>query len=110
MAKYHGKIGFGVSSEIRPGVWKDTIVEKTYYGDILQNYVRNENAQQVNDNLNISNRFSILSDPFAVQNFHSIKYLEYIGVKWKVTTVDVQYPRLILSVGGVYNADKTGTA
>lgn len=110
MAKYHGKIGFGVSSEIRPGVWKDTIVEKTYYGDILQNYVRNENAQQVNDNLNISNRFSILSDPFAVQNFHSIKYLEYIGVKWKVTTVDVQYPRLILSVGGVYNADKTGIA
>lgn len=110
MAKYHGKIGFGVSSEIRPGVWKDTIVEKTYYGDILQNYVRNENAQQVNDNLNISNRFSILSDPFAVQNFHSIKYLEYIGVKWKVTNVEVQYPRLILSVGGVYNVDKTGTA
>lgn len=110
MAKYHGKIGFGISSEIRPGVWKDTIVEKTYYGDIIQNYVRNENAQQVNDNVNISNRFSIISDPFATQNFHSIKYLEYMGVKWKVTSVDVQYPRLVLNVGGVYNVDKTGTA
>ncbi len=107
MAKYHGKIGFGQASEIRPGVWKDEIVEKTYYGDILQNYVRNENSQQVNDNLNISNRFSIISDPFATQNFYSIKYLEYLGIKWKVTNVDLQYPRLVLSVGGVWNADKT---
>jgi len=107
MAKYHGKIGFGQTSEIKPGVWKDTITEKNYYGDILQNYVRNENSQQVNDNLNISNRFSIISDPFATQNFHSIKYLEYLGIKWKVTSVDLQYPRLILSVGGVWNADKT---
>ena len=107
MAKYYGKIGFGQSSEVRPGVWKDTIVERYYYGDILQNYARNENAQQVNDNLNISNRFSIVSDPFATENFYSIKYLEYLGVKWKVSMVDVQYPRLILTVGGVYNVDKT---
>lgn len=107
MAKYYGKIGFGQTSEIKPGVWKDTIVEKNYYGDILQNFVRNDNAQQVNDNLSISNRFSIISDPFATQNYYSIKYLEYLGVKWKVTTVELQYPRLILYVGGVWNADKT---
>lgn len=106
MAKYHGKIGFGQTSEIKPGVWKDTIIEKNYYGDILQNIVRNDRSQQVNDDLNISNRFSIISDPFATQNFYSIKYLEYLGVKWKVTSVDLQYPRLILSVGGVWNADK----
>jgi hypothetical protein len=107
MAKYYGKIGFGQTSEIKPGVWKDTIVEKNYYGDILQNFVRNDNTQQVNDNLNISNRFSIVSDPFATQNYYSIKYLEYLGVKWKVTTVELQYPRLILYVGGAWNADKT---
>jgi len=25
---------------------------------------------------------------------------------WKVTAVDVQYPRLILSIGGVYNGEQ----
>lgn len=107
MAKYYGKIGFGSQVEVAPGVWKDRIKERSVYGDILQNYVRNENSQNLNENLNISNRFSIVSDTYVLENLNSIKYLTYLGVKWKVSSIDVQYPRLILTVGGVYNVDKT---
>lgn len=106
MAKYSGKIGFGFDREVRPGVFKPEIVEKNCYGDILQNTIRNDSAAQVNDNLNISNRFSIVSTAYVIENLNAIKYLEYLGAKWKVTSVSIQYPRLILSVGGVWNADK----
>lgn len=107
MAKYYGKIGFGTPIEVKPGVWKDQIKERPVYGDVLQNYIRNESVQQVNENFNISNRFSIVSDTYALENLNSIKYLTYLGTKWRVSSIEIQYPRLILTVGGVYNVDKT---
>lgn len=32
-----------------------------------------------------------------------MRYAEFGGVKWKVTDVKVQYPRLILTFGGIYH-------
>ncbi len=103
MAKFFGKIGYGVSQETKPGVWKDVITEREYFGDLLRNTRRLESAAQVNDNINISNEISIVADPFAYENFHSMRYVEFMGAKWKVSNVEVQYPRLILTIGGVYN-------
>ena len=105
MAKWYGEIGFGVTKETTPGVWVEDIVTRNYYGDVIKDYRQNQGSEFLNDNINISNTFSILSDPFANQNFSSMKYLVYSGVKWKITSVDIQYPRLILSVGGVYTDD-----
>ena len=103
MAKFFGKIGYGVSQETRPGVWKDTITEREYFGDLTRNTRRLESASQVNDNINISNEISIVADPFAYENFHSMRYVIFMGTKWKISSVEVQYPRLILTIGGVYN-------
>lgn len=103
MAKWYGLIGFGVTEETDPGLWEETIEEKNYYGDLLSNYRKLQNSGGVNDDVNIANKISIVADPFANQNFHSIRYAEFMGAKWKVTDVEVQYPRLILSLGGVYN-------
>lgn len=103
MAKFYGAVGYAVSNEIRPGVWKDSIVERMYYGDVIRNNRRLESTDKANDNINISNEISILADPYANENFHLIKYVEFMGTKWEVSTVTVQFPRLILSVGGVYN-------
>lgn len=105
MSKYFGKIGYGVTEEIRPGVGLPTITEREYYGDIVRNIRRYENGGEVNDDLNINVNLSIVADPFAYQNFHQIKYAEYMGSKWKVSSVEVQYPRLILTLGGVYNGE-----
>ena len=103
MAKYYGKIGFAFTKETTPGVWEEDIKEVDYYGEILQDTRRWQSTSHLNDDLEISNRFSIISDPFISSNIHIIRYLTWMGVKWKVTSVEVAYPRLVLSVGGVYN-------
>ena len=103
MAKFFGPVGYAVSTETSPGVWKNTIVPHNHYGDMTQNHMRPKSSENVNDDINLSNQLSIVADPFAMSNFHNIKYVEYMGAKWRVTSVDVQYPRLVLSIGGVYN-------
>ena len=103
MAKWFGKIGFGLSTETRPGVWEEVITEREYYGDLIRSIGRPQGAEQLNDNIKINNNLSIVADPFARENFYSIRYVMYEGVKWKVSAVEVQYPRLILDMGEVYN-------
>ena len=103
MAKYFGIIGFSETKEIRPGYWADVIVERKYSGDVIKNVQRWEKGTGANDNLNIRNSISIVSDLYANENFYSIKYVTWRGAKWKVTEIEVQYPRLILTLGGLYN-------
>ena len=105
MSKYFGKIGFGVTEETRPGVYEQKMTVKEYYGDIVRNSRRLENGGKVNDDLNINMTLSIVADPFAYQNFHQLKYVEYMGAKWKATSVEPQYPRLTITLGGVYNGE-----
>lgn len=106
MAKWYGKVGFATTVETEPGIWKNKIVEESYFGDLLSNFRKLQNSGEVNDDVNIANKISMVADPFAVNNFHAIRYAEYLGTNWKVTDVEVQYPRLILSLGGVYNGDE----
>lgn len=105
MAKWYGKIGYAETSEIRPGVWSEQITEREYFGDLTRITRKLQTSDKVNDDLNISNELSIVSDPYANENFHAMRYTEFMGAKWKITNVEVQYPRLILTLGGVYNVD-----
>lgn len=103
MAKWYGEIGFAETVETKPGVWVEQITSRNYYGDTIRNSRRLQSANQLNDNINISNQISIVADPYANNNFHSMRYAEFMGTKWKISDVEVQYPRLILTLGGVYN-------
>lgn len=105
MAKFYGPIGYSVTEETAPGVWEEKITERMYYGDLIRNTKKLQSTDQLNDNINIANEISILADPFAYDNFHSMKYVSFMGAKWKIISVEVQYPRLILTVGGVYNGE-----
>ena len=107
MAKFYGAIGYAVTEEMKPGVWMEKITERMYYGDLTRNTRKLQSTDQLNDNINVANEISIVADPFANENFHSMKYVEFMGAKWKITSVEVQYPRLILTVGGVYNGEQT---
>lgn len=103
MAKFHGIIGYAIPEETKPGVWMDRIIERYSDGDVIKNSSGwSTSSDSTNDELTINNQISIIADPFAYQNFHSMKYVEFMGTKWKIKNVDVQYPRLILSVGGLY--------
>lgn len=105
MAKWYGVIGYAETVETEPGVWTEQITERNYYGDLVRNTRKLQSASQVNDNINIANQLSIVADPYANQNFHAMRYAEFMGTKWKITDVEVQYPRLVLSIGGVYNGN-----
>lgn len=108
MAKYYGKIGYATTKENAPGVWVEEIVERNHYGEIYRNTRRLESSGNVNDNVNIANEISIIADPFVNGNFHAMRYAEFMGVKWKITSVDAsQRPRLILTLGGEYNGQQT---
>ena len=103
MAKFYGKIGYIDSVESEPGYWEEKPVEREYYGDITRNTSRYQNGGQVNEDIVINNILSIVADPYANENFQHMRYVEWMGAKWKITNVEVQYPRLLLTLGGVYN-------
>lgn len=103
MDKWYGVIGFGTPMETSPGVYEEQITERSYYGDIVRNTRRLQTSNQVNDDIAISNEYSIVADPYAEQNFHKMRYIVFMGERWKITNVDVNRPRLVLTVGGVYN-------
>ena len=110
MAKYSGKIGYIETVETAPGVWTEEVTEKPVYGDVTRNTRRwASSSEQLNDNLNIDNQISIVANPYAMQNFHVMRYIWFMGTKWKINNVEVQYPRLILSIGGVYNGEQDTT-
>ena len=105
MAKFYGQIGFvkTIESPEDSGIWVDKHIERNYYGDINRIVRRWDSAQQLNDDITVNNEISIVSDPFANENIPWIKYVVWNGAKWKVSSIEVQYPRLVLSVEGVYN-------
>ena len=103
MAKWFGKVGYAESVETVPGVHEEKITERSYYGDANRITRRLESSGNLNDNVNVANEISIVSDAYAELNFHAMRYVEFQGAKWKVSNVAVQHPRLILTLGGLYN-------
>lgn len=106
MAKFSGKVGYAITNETEPGIWEEEIVERDCIGELLRNTRILVSSSDINDNINISNEVSIIADPYASENFHSMRYITFMGASWKVSNVSVQYPRLILTIGGVYNGEQ----
>lgn len=110
MARFYGEVGYAITKETSPGIWTEVFDRRNYYGDVTKNYRRLENSNNLNDNIRFDNIISIVADPYAYENYSTIRYVEWMGAKWKVTSVEVQSPRLILNLGGVYNGDEIGTS
>lgn len=105
MARYHGEVGYGISEEDPPesGVYVDMIKEFPYTGDVIRNTRKLESGESLNDDILVSNSISIVADQYAIEHFFNIKYVRWMGVLWSVSSVEVRAPRLILSLGSVYN-------
>lgn len=103
MAKFSGNVGYEVDVEAEPGLWVQGPTLRQYYGDVSRTSSRYQNADKLNDDLSLSMEISIIADKFAYENFSHIRFVEYMGTKWRVSNVEVRHPRLILSIGGVYN-------
>lgn len=106
MAKFYGVVGFGETVEIRPGVTDIQIIERKHYGDIVRNARRLGEGDQINGDITTNNSISIVADAYALNHFFAMKYIEWAGTLWTVSQVEVQAPRLILRLGGVYNGPR----
>lgn len=103
MAKFNGAIGYATSDEPVVGIHTQSVTEVIYCGNVMKNNRRTQTTDNVNDDITTSNIISIIADPFANMNFQSMVYAVFMGVKWKIVNVEVQYPRLLITLGGVYN-------
>lgn len=103
--RYYGKIGYFDTVETKPGLFENQMIYKTYKGDVLRNYKRNQDGSKVNSDVSVNNSISIVADPYAHEHFFKIKCVEWQGALWSVSSVEVQYPRLILELGGLYDED-----
>lgn len=104
MAKYYGHVGYGVSTVVRPGVHSPALTEREVFGDIFKDTSLNKKGEGLNDDISLSMKVSFIADPFALTNYSQIKYATHLGAKWKVNSIEVQFPRLVLTLGGGYNA------
>ena len=106
MAKFYGKVGFLRIEETAPGVYSEILTERLYKGDVIRNQKRYQSSESLNDDVVLSNNISIVADSYANENVFAIKYVMYKGVPWKVTNVEIQRPRIILTLGGKYNVQE----
>ena len=112
MAKFFGKVGFIYYEETEGSVYKEVTKEKEYFGDVNRLSRRFERSDKLNSDMTLSNEISIVADAFAYENFQWMRYVNYLGANWEITSATVERPRIILQIGGVYNGSKgpeTGT-
>lgn len=106
MAVWYGEVGYSETVETTPGVWEPQNTIRKYYGEVTRNTTRwSGNSESTNDDLTVNSQISIVADPFANEKFYSIKWIEFMGAKWKITNVEPQPPRLLLTLGGVYTGE-----
>lgn len=103
MAKFVGKIGYVINNETEPGVWTDVVTEKDAYGDLLKDRARWQSTGQVNDTLNIISKVSIVADDFSLENVGNMRYVIMNNTKWSISNIENIRPRLVMTLGGVYN-------
>lgn len=102
MAKFSGVIGFVETVETSPGVWTDQTTEKRYKGDLLKRYISWQTSDEINPDFNINNQVSIVADSYILDHLAYMKYVVINNVKWKITNIEINRPRLIISLGGLY--------
>lgn len=105
--KFYGKIGFAVTVDDGDGVWKEKITDRKYSGDVVRLIRNKEAGEHINDGLRLNSQFSILLDPWFQEHLSQIRYIEYAGANWIAETIEVQYPRVLITPGGIYHGEES---
>ena len=103
MAKFRGVIGLVDDVETAPDVWEQKAVERHYRGDFVKNSRRWSNTEYLNDDFTINNEISIVADSYLYKHMYAMRYVIFGGAAWKIESITVQRPRIIISIGGIYN-------
>lgn len=103
MARFYGRVGYASQVQTRPGVWQETVEERTYKGDLVRTTTRWDSEKEVNNSPILGHKISIVGDSKALKDYSDIRYVLLNDVKWSVTRVDVIRPRIELTLGDKYN-------
>lgn len=107
--KFSGKAGFRIDDvETEHGVYEPIVVVKAIKGSVVINHYQHQNSDKSTiDNVRITNQLSIVANQFLNEHISNLMYIEFQGVKWKVESFDIRPPRVVVSLGGVYNEQQT---
>ena len=109
MARFYGKIGFEIEQqETEPGIYEPaSMIEKPYFGTYVRNTRRWESSSEgINNDLKLNTQISILCDVYMTEHWPAIKYAQINGVNWKVDSIEIKRPRVLLMLGGEWNGHK----
>ena len=109
MARFSGKIGYVEYKESSPGIWTETIIERQYYGDLTRHSRRWSSSDSVNDNLVFSQEISIVADPYLYDNCNNMRYVIFRGIKWRIDSFTISYPRVRITTGEEHHGDEITT-
>lgn len=107
MEKYHGFVGFAIPVQTAPGVYstKNNMVRKEYGGEVYRIFRHSSSVSTTtNEEMTMASEIHIVADAFFNNNIAAVRYVEYMGAKWKVASIDANDPPVLkLTLGGVYN-------
>lgn len=103
MARFAGLVGYVTQEEKVPDVWSPTENPRVMKGDIIRQSSSVQNDNKVNSDISLGHRISLIGDAYAFDNYYNIKWVNIDGYKWEVISVEIQRPRIIVSLGGKYN-------
>ena len=98
------KLGFSYTRDDGHGVWKQVNTEKVYKAEITSHkWYLNREKDTPNVSYKTGESFSVLMDSFLQENLGYITYVVLNGVKWDISSIDVQRPRVHITPGGMYH-------
>lgn len=104
MARYSGLVGYVTQEETVPGVWSPVENPRTMKGEIIRQSSTNPDHGKINSDISLNHRVSLWGDAYAFDSYYAIKWIQIDGRKWEVTSVEIKRPRIIVTVGGLWNA------
>lgn len=103
MAKFAGLVGYVTQEETVPGVWSPVDNPRMMKGDVIRQVSNYQDDGKVNGNITLNHRVSLIGDAYAFGNYYNIKWIELDGYKWEISSVEISRPRIIVSLGGLWN-------
>lgn len=103
MARFAGLVGYVTQEETSPGIWSSVEKSVMMKGELIRQSSNNRDAGKVNSDITLNHRVSLMGDSYSFDNYYNIKWVMVDKVKWEVSSIEIQRPRLILAIGGLWN-------
>lgn len=106
--RFAGLVGYIETEETSPGIHLPVETTRKMRGDVLSAKTQNSQDGRTTEtslykDIRLSHRFSLVGDAYSFKNYMYLKWIIVEGHKWEVSSVEIQSPRLLISIGGLYN-------